>query len=394
MATQHFLRRTAASAGVLVPPRLHSVSARRQLTLPTAFRGRVTRQWALPAAQPRAVQLTPVGALRPSRVTLQDARRLRPGGHGSGGGGGYAPPPPLPPRLLLLRGVRVVLWGTLVLIVAPGVVAYFTMREPVVFTGRDRAMLLSPEQEAELGCKMLAAIPLDKALPPDDPRVIAVSAIARRLAAAAATVPAVQPGITAPGAAVATTSRARAVPPATAPVDTTAWRVFVIDEPVRNAFAAPGGIVVIYAGMLEFIDGLARRGEVRDREGAVAAVLAHEIGHVLARHSAEKLSSMPLSFALRILLAPAFWLAIPLGIEWPYSRALEGEADLLGLEILRRACYAMDYAPEFYRASHSTPVRARAGAGRGTGGGLRRDVGVRFGDAAPRPVATRCPHHR
>ena len=39
----------------------------------------------------------------------------------------------------------------------------------------------------------------------------------------------------------------------------------------------------------------------------------------------------------------------------PYSRAIESEADLLGLVIMRRACYDTAYAPDFYRSSHSTP---------------------------------------
>ena len=139
-------------------------------------------------------------------------------------------------------------------------------------------------------------------------------------------------------------------------------------QPIRNAFAAAGGIIVVYRGMLEFIDGMARKGEVKDREGAVATVsadlllgalnctfvvacpitstiielrpcplplpairwfqplsyllqvLAHEIGHVVARHNAEKISTMPISFTLRMILAPVMWAMIPLAVEWSVAK--------------------------------------------------------------------------
>lgn len=245
----------------------------------------------------------------------------------------------------MLRRIRIALYGTLIIIVGPGVVAYFIHREEVPYTHRNRSMLISPEQEAHLGEQMLHSLDLSKALPPTDPRVIATSAIARRLVAAAASITAEEGGKEGRGP--------------SSPGGTREWRVFVIDEPVRNAFAAPGGLVVIYRGMLDFLDGEVCAGRLRDREGAVAAVLAHEIGHVVARHSAEKISTVPLSFSLRVLLAPIWWFLIPLTIEWPYTRTLESEADTLGMVIMRRACYDASYAIDFYAASRSTPSWAQ-----------------------------------
>ncbi len=52
----------------------------------------------------------------------------------------------------------------------------------------------------------------------------------------------------------------------------------VLDTPMVNAFALPGGYVYITRGLLA----------LADNEAEVAGVLAHEIGHVTARHSAER----------------------------------------------------------------------------------------------------------
>jgi predicted Zn-dependent protease len=56
------------------------------------------------------------------------------------------------------------------------------------------------------------------------------------------------------------------------------WRFTVVDVPVVNAFAVPGGAVYITRGILPFLDS----------ETELAGVLGHEIGHVTARHSAQQ----------------------------------------------------------------------------------------------------------
>jgi len=53
------------------------------------------------------------------------------------------------------------------------------------------------------------------------------------------------------------------------------YRFAVLDSPVQNAFAAPGGIVFISRALLGIIE----------NESELAAVLAHEIGHVAAKHA-------------------------------------------------------------------------------------------------------------
>lgn len=69
------------------------------------------------------------------------------------------------------------------------------------------------------------------------------------------------------------------------------WRFGVIDTPDVNAFAAPAGYVLITRGLLERLDD----------ESTLAAVLAHEIAHVVRRHFAEAMIRMDRSGALAAL---------------------------------------------------------------------------------------------
>lgn len=60
------------------------------------------------------------------------------------------------------------------------------------------------------------------------------------------------------------------------------YQVTVIDDPEQvNAFALPGGYVYVYSGLLK----------AADNEAELAGVMAHEIGHVVGRHSAEQLAA-------------------------------------------------------------------------------------------------------
>ena len=72
---------------------------------------------------------------------------------------------------------------------------------------------------------------------------------------------------------------------------------------VVNAMVAPGGKVVVYTGLLRLMQS----------EKELAAVLAHEVAHVLARHTAEKVSSMQAATLVRSILYWAFGLPLPAG---------------------------------------------------------------------------------
>ena len=110
----------------------------------------------------------------------------------------------------------------------------------------------------------------------------------------------------------------------------------VLDSSIVNAFALPGGYVYVSRGLLA----LARN------EAELAGVLAHEIGHVTARHSAQRYSQtvvagLGASVLGAVVGAPAGRLA-QIGAQTylsAYSRDQEFEADTLGVRYLSRTGY-------------------------------------------------------
>ena len=83
----------------------------------------------------------------------------------------------------------------------------------------------------------------------------------------------------------------------------------------------------------------------------LAAVLGHEVAHVLARHGAEKASTQMALGAFQLALLSLFDLtqmlsaALLLGVELPHSRSMENEADAIGLQLMAGACYDPQEAP-------------------------------------------------
>ena len=110
----------------------------------------------------------------------------------------------------------------------------------------------------------------------------------------------------------------------------------ILDSPVVNAFALPGGYIYITRGLLA----------LAGNEAEMAGVLAHEIGHVTARHTAERygqtMAANVAGAGLGILLGgPAAQAGGTLGalLVRSYSREQEFEADMLGGRYLGRARY-------------------------------------------------------
>jgi predicted Zn-dependent protease len=111
----------------------------------------------------------------------------------------------------------------------------------------------------------------------------------------------------------------------------------VLDSPVVNAFALPGGYVYITRGLLA----------LANDEAEVAGVLAHEIGHVAARHAAARqgqavLASLPAIFTGVLTGSSAAASAAGnAGQSYlqGYSRDQEYQADLLGVRYMSRANY-------------------------------------------------------
>jgi predicted Zn-dependent protease len=115
----------------------------------------------------------------------------------------------------------------------------------------------------------------------------------------------------------------------------------VLDDDNINAFALPGGYVYITRGLLAL---------AKD-EAELASVLAHEVGHIVARHSAQRYSqTVAANIGLTVLgvLGNAAGLPSELGdvasfgtsaYLQGYSREQELEADMLGVRYLARAGY-------------------------------------------------------
>lgn len=121
-----------------------------------------------------------------------------------------------------------------------------------------------------------------------------------------------------------------------------AWEVVVFDSEQVNAFALPGGHIGVYTGLLS----------VAEDENQLAAVIGHEVAHVLARHGNEKVSRAQMS-GLGLKLADlalgaggvsnkdmymqALGLGVNVGYVLPYGRDQESEADVMGIELMAKA---------------------------------------------------------
>jgi predicted Zn-dependent protease len=138
------------------------------------------------------------------------------------------------------------------------------------------------------------------------------------------------------------------------------WQFAVIDNPKQaNAFALPGGKVAVYTGIFPI---------ARDTAG-LAAVLAHEVAHALARHGAERMSQGLVAELAATGLAvglggqtpgaqeaimQAFGLGVQVGAILPFGRAQESEADHIGLILMAQAGYDPTAALEIWRRFEQT----------------------------------------
>ncbi len=141
----------------------------------------------------------------------------------------------------------------------------------------------------------------------------------------------------------------------------------VLNSPIVNAFALPGGYVYVSRGLLA----------LASDEAELAGVIAHEIGHVAARHGAQRMSSgIMAQLGLGLLgiltdspeLAGVAQLGALAAIQ-SYSRDQEYEADMLGVRYLARAGFDTDAMASFLSKMRAhSEVEARI-AGRSGGGG-------------------------
>lgn len=127
----------------------------------------------------------------------------------------------------------------------------------------------------------------------------------------------------------------------------------IIDSDSVNAFTLPGGYVFVNSGLIR----------LAETEAELAGAMAHEIGHVAARHSTRQQTRAQLANLATIpLLAVGGWtgyavrqgagLGIPMAFL-SFSRAFEGEADMLGLEYMYKAGYDPDASIDMFERIQS-----------------------------------------
>ncbi|CAK4647724.1 unnamed protein product [Aphanomyces euteiches] len=186
--------------------------------------------------------------------------------------------------------------------------------ETVPQTGRKRLMLVSPETERRLGeetFRQVLAQHRNDILPASDPKSRMVKRVGQRIARVSGQ-------------------------------NDFKWEFVVIDSPEANAFCVPGGKVCVFTGLFKTLR----------HEDGLASVMGHEIAHALARHSVEQMSLSALLMLGLLFLPPEsiqiVRVAFSLGVDLPYSRKYELEADAIGLELMAKACYDPRASPQMF----------------------------------------------
>lgn len=202
-------------------------------------------------------------------------------------------------------------------------------------TGRKQVMLVSGEQETQLGLSSFNQLKKEQPISKDVAATALVQKVGKRIAAVA-------------------------------PLPNAQWEFVLFESPEANAFCLPGGKVGVYTGLLPI---------TRDEAG-LATVIGHEVAHAVAHHGAERMSQEMLRQTGGQLLASgvsnadprvqalatmAYGLGTQIGAILPYSRLHESEADNMGLTYMARAGYDPEAAVAFWqRFAHYSKQRGGA----------------------------------
>ena len=124
------------------------------------------------------------------------------------------------------------------------------------------------------------------------------------------------------------------------------WEFNVLESAIENAFCLPGGKVAVYTGLMK---------KFRN-EAELACVVAHEVGHAIARHGGERMSwgylqtigSLGLSY-VNTSAQSVYGIGTEYGVMLPFSRSHETEADLIGLRLMAKAGYDPQAAVNFWQ---------------------------------------------
>ncbi|WP_019529659.1 M48 family metallopeptidase [Dasania marina] len=130
------------------------------------------------------------------------------------------------------------------------------------------------------------------------------------------------------------------------------WDIAVFNSDSVNAFAMPGGKVGVYTALLQLA-------ETPDQ---LAAVMGHEIGHVIARHSAERMSTAQLTVIgmtlagiatanneQQSIIMAALGMGAYVGVQLPFSRTHETEADDIGQRLMAKAGFDPAHAVRLWQ---------------------------------------------
>ncbi|MCP5274125.1 MAG: M48 family metallopeptidase [Burkholderiales bacterium] len=119
------------------------------------------------------------------------------------------------------------------------------------------------------------------------------------------------------------------------------WEVVVFEDETLNAFALPGNKIGVHTGLVDLVD----------NQDQLASVIGHEVGHVLAKHSNERMSQkLGAQMGVSLIAAVAapqtalgqtavslLGVGAEYGIIMPFSRLHESEADNIGVELMAKA---------------------------------------------------------
>ena len=191
-------------------------------------------------------------------------------------------------------------------------------------TGRSQLLLISPEQEFQLGLSEFSKLKQSTPASRDPAQNAMLQRVGRRIAAVA-------------------------------PLPNARWEFVLFDRAgTANAFCLPGGKVGVYTGMLA----------ITQNEAGLATVIGHEVAHAVARHGAERISEGLLvqlggelleqalqtrPGATQELILGAYGIGADVGVMLPHSRKQELEADHLGLLYMARAGYDPREAVAFWQ---------------------------------------------
>ncbi|HSH09626.1 MAG TPA: M48 family metallopeptidase [Oceanipulchritudo sp.] len=132
------------------------------------------------------------------------------------------------------------------------------------------------------------------------------------------------------------------------------WEYILFEDDSANAFAMPGGKIAVFTGLLKHTE----------TDDELAAVIGHEIAHVLLKHANQRMSAEVLRAAGAVVavvgtkdmdsgdrnaVLAAYGVGTQVGIILPYSRGHESQADRMGLLIAARSGYDPQAAISFWK---------------------------------------------